>query len=111
MAGIDGKALAATVEEYNRAVRRDVAFDPGRKDGRSTVGLAVPKSNWAETIEAPANLLLAANLVPAVELAGPGPTEDDISQLWLSPGNNNTPNTLAAVSLLENNAKTAGIGG
>ena len=35
----------------------------------------------------PANLLLLANLVPAVELAGPGPTEDDISQLWLSPGN------------------------
>lgn len=58
----------------------------------------------------PANLLLAASLVPPVELAGPGPTEDDISQLWLSPGNNNTPNTAAAVTVLENNAKTAGIG-
>ena len=58
----------------------------------------------------PANLLAAQGLVPAVEIAGPGPTEDDISQLWLSPGNNNTPNTLAAVGVLENNAKTAGIG-
>ncbi len=58
----------------------------------------------------PANLLLTANLVPAVELAGPGPTEDDISQLWLSPGNNATPNTGAAVTLLEDNAQTAGIG-
>ena len=58
----------------------------------------------------PANLLAASSLVPAVEIAGPGPTEDDISQLWLSPGNNNTPNTAAAaVSLLETNAKTAGI--
>jgi hypothetical protein len=34
----------------------------------------------------PANLLAAAGLVPPPEVAGPGPTEDDISQLWLSPG-------------------------
>ena len=54
--------------------------------------------------------MAASGLVPAVEIAGPGPTEDDISQLWLSPGNNNTPNTTAAVNLLETNAKTAGIG-
>jgi len=60
----------------------------------------------------PANLLLTANLVPAVELAGPGPTEDDISQLWLSPGNTTltTADTVAAVTVLEKNAKTAGIG-
>lgn len=58
----------------------------------------------------PANLLAAQGLVPAVELAGPGPTEDDISQLWLSPGNTNATNTIAAVNLLESNAKTAGIG-
>jgi tricarballylate dehydrogenase len=53
MTGIDGQALEATVGEYNRAVRRDVAFDAGRKDGRSTTGLAVPKSNWAATIDEP----------------------------------------------------------
>jgi arylsulfatase A-like enzyme len=60
----------------------------------------------------PANLLLGASLVPAVELAGPGPTEDDISQLWLSPGNTTltTAQTVAAVTVLEKNAKTAGIG-
>src|SRR5579863_9727966 len=60
----------------------------------------------------PANLLLAQSLVPALELAGPGPTEDDISQLWLSPGNTTltTAQTDAAVTVLENNAKTAGIG-
>jgi hypothetical protein len=58
----------------------------------------------------PAHLLLAQNLIPAVEAAGPGPTEDDISQLWLSPGNTTATNTLAAVGVLEANAKTAGIG-
>jgi hypothetical protein len=58
----------------------------------------------------PANLLLASNLIPAVEVAGPGPTEDDISQLWLSPGNTTATNTLAAVGVLESNAKAAGIG-
>jgi type I phosphodiesterase/nucleotide pyrophosphatase len=59
----------------------------------------------------PANLLLTTNQVPAAELAGPGPTEDDISQLWLSPGNTTltTAETVAAVTVLENNAKTAGI--
>ena len=58
----------------------------------------------------PANLLVALNLIPAVEVAGPGPTEDDISQLWLSPGNTTATNTLAAVGVLESNAKAAGIG-
>jgi len=58
----------------------------------------------------PANLLLAQNLIPPVEAAGPGPTEDDISQLWLSPGNTTATNTMSAVGVLESNAKAAGIG-
>ena len=62
----------------------------------------------------PANLLNtnAPQYVPNVEVAGPGPTEDDISQIWLSPGNTTvTPaETVAAVTVLENNVKTAGIG-
>lgn len=37
---------------------------------------------------------------------GIGPTEDDISQLWLAPGKS----LLGAVALLESNASTAGIG-
>jgi tricarballylate dehydrogenase len=51
--GIDRDALQATVAAFNGAVCRDIAFDPGKKDGRSTTGLAVPKSNWAETIDTP----------------------------------------------------------
>jgi hypothetical protein len=60
----------------------------------------------------PANLLVAQNLIPALQVAGPGPTEDDISQLWLSPGNTTvTPAaTAAAVAFLESHAKDAGIG-
>ncbi len=58
----------------------------------------------------PANLLAAEGYVPAVEIAGPGPTEDDISQLWLAPGNTTATNTTEAVNFLETKAKTAGIG-
>jgi len=72
----------------------------------------IPGHGTLDNGTSPANLLLTAGLVPAVELAGPGPTEDDISQLWLSPGNTTltTAETVAAVTVLENNAKTAGIG-
>jgi tricarballylate dehydrogenase len=30
-----------------------VPFNPNVKDGRSTEGLAVPKSNWANPLDAP----------------------------------------------------------
>jgi tricarballylate dehydrogenase len=42
-----------TIKAYNAAVRGDVPFNPNVKDGRSTRGLVVPKSNWANTIDEP----------------------------------------------------------
>ncbi len=51
--GVDAAAALATLEGFNAAVTRDVAFDPNVKDGRTTVGLAVPKSNWANPLETP----------------------------------------------------------
>jgi tricarballylate dehydrogenase len=51
--GVDPGAALATLNEFNAAVTRDVAFDPNVKDGRTTKGLTVPKSNWANPIEAP----------------------------------------------------------
>jgi tricarballylate dehydrogenase len=52
MEGIDKTAFLATVTEFNQAVQRDVPFDSsGAKDGRSTTGLTIPKSNWAETLD------------------------------------------------------------
>jgi tricarballylate dehydrogenase len=53
MEGIDRAAFVAEVAAYNRAVRQDIPFDPTVKDGRRTEGLAVPKSNWANTLDTP----------------------------------------------------------
>jgi tricarballylate dehydrogenase len=49
--GVDAAAFVREVERYNTAVRMDVPFDPTVKDGRGTVGLDVPKTNWAMTID------------------------------------------------------------
>lgn len=49
--GVDGEASLRTIEECNSAVRKDIPFNPNVKDGRCATGLAVPKTNWANTIE------------------------------------------------------------
>ena len=46
------KALE-TIKTYNAAVKKDVPFNPNVKDDRCTIGLAIPKSNWANTIDEP----------------------------------------------------------
>ena len=46
------KALE-TIKAYNAAVKKDVPFNPNVKDGRGTVGLAIPKSNWANILDTP----------------------------------------------------------
>jgi tricarballylate dehydrogenase len=51
--GVDSTAFLQEVHSYNAAIRTDIPFDPTVKDGRGTVGLAVPKSNWALAIEEP----------------------------------------------------------
>ena len=51
--GVNAQAFLNTIAEYNKAVRTDVPFNPNIKDGRSTVGLPVNKSNWANTIDQP----------------------------------------------------------
>jgi len=53
MADVDKAQFLRTVADYNAAVRDDHPFDPNIKDGRATVGLALPKSNWALTIDTP----------------------------------------------------------
>jgi hypothetical protein len=54
----------------------------------------------------PPSGLLGTAFLPDSELNQIGPTEDDISLLWLRPGTS----TLDAVSLLETNSSSAGIG-
>ena len=51
--GIDVAEFRATVEAFNAAVDRSTPFDPTRKDGRATRGLALPKSNWANRLDTP----------------------------------------------------------
>jgi tricarballylate dehydrogenase len=51
--GVDQVCFLRTVQNFNAAVRQDVPFNPNVKDGRAAAGLAVPKSNWANTIEEP----------------------------------------------------------
>ncbi|RUZ77978.1 FAD-binding dehydrogenase [Mesorhizobium sp. M7A.F.Ca.US.006.01.1.1] len=48
---VDGDRLARTISEFNAAVSQDVPFNPNVKDGRRAVGLSVPRSNWANTID------------------------------------------------------------
>jgi tricarballylate dehydrogenase len=50
---VDAKAALEEIRRYNAAVRQDIPFNPNIKDGRRTEGLAVPKSNWANTIDTP----------------------------------------------------------
>jgi tricarballylate dehydrogenase len=51
--GVDGEAFLDEIQRYNAAVRTDIPFNPNVKDGRGTHGLAVNKSNWANTIDEP----------------------------------------------------------
>jgi tricarballylate dehydrogenase len=53
MQDVDANAFLQTVREFNATVKRDTHFDPNIKDGRSTIGLAVNKSNWATALEVP----------------------------------------------------------
>jgi tricarballylate dehydrogenase len=50
---VDAAAFVREVAAYNAAVRQDIAFDPTVRDGRRTEGLAIDKSNWANTIDTP----------------------------------------------------------
>ncbi|HJS60815.1 MAG TPA: FAD-dependent tricarballylate dehydrogenase TcuA [Pseudolabrys sp.] len=50
---VDAKRALETIKAYNKAVRTDIAFNPNVKDGRRTEGLAINKSNWANTIDEP----------------------------------------------------------
>jgi tricarballylate dehydrogenase len=50
---VNPTAALEEIRRYNAAVRQDVPFNPNVKDGRCTEGLAVPKSNWANTLDTP----------------------------------------------------------
>jgi tricarballylate dehydrogenase len=49
---VDGETLTATVEAYNAAVQPG-AFDPTVRDGKGTIGIEPPKTNWALPLTKP----------------------------------------------------------
>ena len=53
MDDVNPQQFLQTVREYNAAVKLEIPFNPNIKDGRCTVGLDIPRSNWAHPIEAP----------------------------------------------------------
>jgi len=50
--GIDQAGLVRTVDAYNAGVQGG-EFDPSRLDGKRTIGVAPPKSNWAQRLDTP----------------------------------------------------------
>jgi tricarballylate dehydrogenase len=53
MEDVDVNGFLQEIDRYNRSVTTDIAFDPNVKDGRGTTGLAIAKSNWANTLDEP----------------------------------------------------------
>jgi tricarballylate dehydrogenase len=51
--GVQAELLERTVADYNAAVRDDIEFKPRQRDGKCTVGITPPKSNWATKIAMP----------------------------------------------------------
>lgn len=50
---VDAEGFLAEIGAYNAAIDQSVEFNPNVKDGRRTNGLAVDKTNWANTIDTP----------------------------------------------------------
>ena len=51
--GVDAENFLKTVREYNAAVTTDVPFNKAIRDGRRTIGIDPPKSNWAHPLDTP----------------------------------------------------------
>ncbi|MEX0369983.1 MAG: FAD-dependent tricarballylate dehydrogenase TcuA [Tateyamaria sp.] len=53
LTGVNSDAAMQTVKDFNAAVDDGVAFDPTVLDGKSTRGLPLNKSNWAQKLDTP----------------------------------------------------------
>jgi tricarballylate dehydrogenase len=50
---VNAEQALKEIKAYNAAVKTDIPFNPNVKDGRRTEGLAINKSNWANTLDTP----------------------------------------------------------
>ena len=53
LTGVNGDAFLKTVREFNAAARKDIPFNHTIRDGKCTVGIEPPKSNWAQPLDTP----------------------------------------------------------
>jgi len=51
--GVNPEGFLKTVRAFNAAVRAEVPFNHAIQDGRCTVGIEPPKSNWANPLDTP----------------------------------------------------------
>ena len=51
--GVDNVKAKKTIEEFNEKCTSNNLFDPTKLDNKSTIGLKIPKSNWALQIDKP----------------------------------------------------------
>jgi tricarballylate dehydrogenase len=52
-AAVHKATFLKTISEYNAAIDRSIPYNPTVKDGRTTRGLAIDKTNWAMPLEKP----------------------------------------------------------
>ncbi|MFZ2003595.1 MAG: FAD-dependent tricarballylate dehydrogenase TcuA [Stellaceae bacterium] len=52
-AAVNKAVFLKTITDYNAAVQRGIPYNPTVKDGRTTRGLAIDKTNWAMPLEKP----------------------------------------------------------
>jgi tricarballylate dehydrogenase len=90
--GLDPPALERTVGEYNAAVGPG-EFDPRVRDGKATVGLDPPKSNWAFPLDSPP--YIAYPLTCAITFTFGGVRTDSSARV-LSPNGTPIPGLYAA---------------
>ena len=51
MDGVDKTETKKTIDQYNSSVDLNISFDPTILDGKSTKGLEIEKTNWAQKID------------------------------------------------------------
>ncbi len=90
--GLDPAALSDTVSRFNAAVGPG-EFDPKVRDGKRTIGLDPPKSNWAHRIERPP--YIAYPLTCAVNFTFGGVRTDEHARV-VSPRGTPIPGLYAA---------------
>lgn len=51
--GVNAEEFLNTARAYNASIKADIPFNHTILDGRGTVGISPPKSNWAQALDAP----------------------------------------------------------